>query len=379
MLDIANPGTPLPKGKTIGSRDQPSDARLLQETVEENGKEVSAQPANLHPAQPDDIAIRDLVAKTYAVVLATVKNLVVAAAEKDPQGQVRTAEIRSKCSRKQVRAFVASLKFVIEVEEREHRLSARGDAVDARKCTGSAAAKYEAVCWSFNQRSQILRCGWRMVGISSANRVVPVWIGGYDQKAGVRFHETGPRSSRSGRRPRWLPGPPTWLAAYEDRKLYRGLVDAIVHEYRPKEVIEWIWVNEIVNSQFMAMQFAKWQEAMLQFSLPQGVRRAVKNRLRHGTENEDDLEWLAEKKESEIRPMIPQAAIQSETFLSRRIEMDSIHRREVSAQRRRDLSLRQLDQRRSRKQKEAAQISRALMAEPKNGLVPGIIGPRNVV
>ena len=97
----------------------------------------------------------------------------------------------------------------------------------------------------------------------------------------------------------------------------------------------------------------------------------MKNRLRYGTENEDDLEWLAKEKESEIRPMINQAAIQSETFLSRRIEMDSIHRREVSAQRRRDLSLRQLDQRRSRKQKEAAQISRALMAEPKNG--PGAI------
>lgn len=44
MLDIANPGTPLPKGKTIGSRDQASDARLMQETEDENGKEVSAQP-----------------------------------------------------------------------------------------------------------------------------------------------------------------------------------------------------------------------------------------------------------------------------------------------------------------------------------------------
>ena len=172
-------------------------------------------------------------------------------------------------------------------------------------------------------------------------------------------------------RPSWLSGPPIWLAADAEGKLYRRLFEAIVDELRPKGVIEWIWVNEIVNSQFMAMRFAKWQGAMLQFSGPQGVRRAVKNRLRYGTENEDDLEWLAKKKESELRPTIDQASIQSETFLSRRIEMDSIHRREVSAQRRRDLSLRQLDQRRSRKQKEAAQISRALMAEPKNG--PGAI------
>jgi hypothetical protein len=180
-----------------------------------------------------------------------------------------------------------------------------------------------------------------------------------------------PAAAEVVRRPRWLPDPPIWLAADVEGKLYRRLFEAIVHELRPKGVIEWIWVNEIVNSQFMAMRFAKWQGAMLQFSVPQGVRRAVKNRLRYGTENEDDLEWLAKERESEIRPMINQAAIQSETFLSRRIEMDSIHRREVSAQRRRDLSLRQLDQRRSRKQKEAAQISRALMAEPKNG--PGAI------
>lgn len=182
--------------------------------------------------------------------------------------------------------------------------------------------------------------------------------------------KTDPAGAEVVRQPPWLP-PPIWLAADVEGKLYCRLLEAIVHELRPKGAIEWILVNEIVNSQFMAMRFAEWQEAMLQFSIPQGVRRAVKNRLRYGTENEDDLEWLAKEKESEIRPMIDQTAIQSETFLSRRIEMDSIHRREVSAQRRRDLSLRQLDQRRSRKQKEAAQISRALMAEPKNG--PGAI------
>jgi hypothetical protein len=56
-------GAALAFGSPIERRDQASDARLLQETEEENGKEVSAQPSNLHPAQPDDIAIRDLVAK----------------------------------------------------------------------------------------------------------------------------------------------------------------------------------------------------------------------------------------------------------------------------------------------------------------------------
>jgi hypothetical protein len=46
-----------------------------------------------------------------------------------------------------------------------------------------------------------------------------------------------------------------------------------------------------------------------------------------------------------------------------RSEMDSIHKRQLSAQRRRDSSLRQLEQRRSRQRKEAAQIGRALIDE----------------
>jgi len=56
-------------------------------------------------------------------------------------------------------------------------------------------------------------------------------------------------------------------------------------------------------------------------------------------------------------------AIEAEMYLSRRSEMDSIHKRQISAQRRRDSSLRQLEQRRSRQQKEAAQIGRALIDE----------------
>jgi hypothetical protein len=50
-------------------------------------------------------------------------------------------------------------------------------------------------------------------------------------------------------------------------------------------------------------------------------------------------------------------AIEAEMYLSRRSEMDSIHKRQLSAQRRRDSSLRQLEQRRSRQQKEAKRTS----------------------
>jgi hypothetical protein len=163
------------------------------------------------------------------------------------------------------------------------------------------------------------------------------------------------------RRPRWLLRP-----EFQNNKIYRLIDKAIVNEFRPKDVVAWIAVDEYANSQFKAMQYATWQVAMLQFSLPQGVRRAVKNRLRYGAENEDDLEWKAAEMEERLRRTINSAALQSETFLSRRVEMDSIHRREVAAQRRRDLSFRQLDQRRSLKQKEAARVSRALMGELKS-------------
>ena len=56
-------------------------------------------------------------------------------------------------------------------------------------------------------------------------------------------------------------------------------------------------------------------------------------------------------------------AIEAEMYLSRRSDMDSIHKRQVTAQRRRDSSLRQLEQRRSRQQKETAQITRAVIDE----------------
>ena len=64
-----------------------------------------------------------------------------------------------------------------------------------------------------------------------------------------------------------------------------------------------------------------------------------------------------------MRRYVNDHAIEAEMYLSRRSEMDSIHKRQVTAQRRRDSSLRLLEQRRSRQQKDAAQITRALMDE----------------
>src|ERR1700680_972199 len=102
----------------------------------------------------------------------------------------------------------------------------------------------------------------------------------------------------------------------------------------------------------------------MQFSVVGGLKRAGTNQSRSGNEgSEADLDWRAQKLAGSMRPSVNDHAIEAEMYLSRRSEMDSIHKRQLSAQRRRDSSLRQLEQRRSRQQKEAAQIASALVDE----------------
>jgi hypothetical protein len=110
-------------------------------------------------------------------------------------------------------------------------------------------------------------------------------------------------------------------------------------------------------------RYGTWQAAVMQFSVGEGLRRAVKNRLRSGNSSEADLDSRAQELAGSMRPYVNDHAIEAEMYLSRRSEMDIIHKRQLSAQRRRDSSLRQLEQRRSRQQKEAAQIARALIDE----------------
>ena len=174
-------------------------------------------------------------------------------------------------------------------------------------------------------------------------------------------------SSEIFRTPRWLRGPPTSLRSIINREevsIYRRMRKAVIQELRPKTPIEWIMVNEFVNAQFSAMRYGTWQAAVMQFSVAEGLRRAVKNRLRSGHKgSEADLNWKAQKLAGSMRRYVNDHAIEAEMYLSRRSEMDSIHKRQVTAQRRRDSSLRLLEQRRSRQQKDAAQITRALMDE----------------
>ena len=175
------------------------------------------------------------------------------------------------------------------------------------------------------------------------------------------------KSSKIFRMPRWLRWWPSSLRSItnpEEVSIYRRMRKAIIQELRPRTPIEWMLVDEVVHAQFSAMRYGTWQAAVIQFSVSEGLRRAVKNRLRSGHKgSEEDLDWKAQEMAGRMRPYINNYAIEAETYLSRRSEMDSIRRRQISAQRRRDSSLRLLEQRRSRQQKEAAQIAKVLIDE----------------
>ena len=157
-------------------------------------------------------------------------------------------------------------------------------------------------------------------------------------------------SSEISRTPSWLRGPPKSLRSIinpEEVSVYRRMRKSIIQELRPVTPVEWILVNEYVNAQSSAMRYATWQAAVMQFSVGEGLRRAVKNQLRSGNKgSEADLDWRAQELADSMRPYVNDHAIEAEMYLSRRSEMDSIHKRQLGAQRRRDSSLRQLEQRR---------------------------------
>ena len=69
------------------------------------------------------------------------------------------------------------------------------------------------------------------------------------------------------------------------------------------------------------MRYGTWQAAVMQFSVGEGLRRAVKNRLRSGNEgSEADLDWRAQKLAGSMRPHVNDHAIEAEMYLSRRSE-----------------------------------------------------------
>src|SRR3954471_10581904 len=121
-------------------------------------------------------------------------------------------------------------------------------------------------------------------------------------------------SSEVFRTPRWLRGPPTSLRSIRNREeasIYRRMRKAVIQELRPKTAIEWIIVDEFVTAQFSAMRYGTWQAAVMQFSVGEGLERAVKNRLRSGHKgSEEGLNWKAQEMASSMRRSVNDHAIE---------------------------------------------------------------------
>ncbi len=190
------------------------------------------------------------------------------------------------------------------------------------------------------------------------------------------------RKRQSLREPRWLrdlysrrPAPvrdQVWDPLRDPVRdpVYRRMRRALIREIDPRDPIEWILADECVLSQYQVMRCGRWQIALLQFSEREGMKRVVKARLRaRSTESqsEQDLDWRAARLMPKWRGTMNRDAIDVETFLSRRADMDSVQRRQLSYQRRRDAALRQIHQWRSRRDKQLAQTSGVLTGALKNG------------
>ena len=173
---------------------------------------------------------------------------------------------------------------------------------------------------------------------------------------------TGTPPKKACRRPRWL-GP-----LLED-PTYRRMRKALIREIAPETVLEWIEAEEYVISQYQSMRYRNWQHVILERCQWDGIKRAVKRRLRQRcpSDPEDELDWKAGQLWPTMASSIEPAEIEVETFLHRQPDLDSIARRSATALRRRDAALRHIEQRRSRRTKEPAQSQKVAATRSMNG------------
>jgi hypothetical protein len=173
---------------------------------------------------------------------------------------------------------------------------------------------------------------------------------------------TGTAPKKASRRPRWL-GP-----LIED-PMYRQMRKALIREIAPDTVLDWVEAEEYVMSQYQSMRFRNWQKAIWERCQWDGIKRAVKRRLRQRcpSDSEDELDWKAGRLWPTMASSVKPAEIEVETFLARQPDFDSIARRSAIALRRRDAALRHIEQRRSRRTKGEAQSQKIAATRSMNG------------
>jgi hypothetical protein len=141
---------------------------------------------------------------------------------------------------------------------------------------------------------------------------------------------TGTAPKKASRRPRWL-GP-----LLED-PMYRRMRKALIREIAPDTALDWVEAEEYVMSQYQSMRFSNWQKVIWEHCQWDGIKRAVKRRLRQRcpSDPEDELDWKAGRLWPTMASSIEPAEIEAETFLARQSDLDSFARRGATALRRR--------------------------------------------
>lgn len=159
--------------------------------------------------------------------------------------------------------------------------------------------------------------------------------------------------------------------------MYRRMRKALILEIAPDTVLDWLEAEEYVMSQYQSMRFRNLQTVILERCQWEGIKRAVKRRLRQRcpSDPEDELDWKAGKLWPTMASSISQAEIEVETFLARQPDLDSIARRSATALRRRDAALRHIEQRRSRKTREQAQSQNIAATRSMNGKAGLLVEP----
>ena len=175
---------------------------------------------------------------------------------------------------------------------------------------------------------------------------------------------------RACRRPRWL-GP-----IYDD-PVYRRMRKMLIREIAPVTVLEWVEAEEYVISQYQSMRFDGWQNAILERYKWEGMKGAVKRRLRQrgSSDPEDELDRKAGLLWPSMASSIKPAEIETETFLARQPDLDIIARRSAAALRRRDAALRLIEHRRTRRTKEEAQNQKMAARRSMNGKAGPLVEP----
>ena len=151
--------------------------------------------------------------------------------------------------------------------------------------------------------------------------------------------------------------------------MYRRMRKALIREIAPNTVLDWVEAEEYVLSQYQSMRFRNWQKVILEHCQWDGIKRAIKRRLRQRcpSDPEDELDWKAGQLWPTMASSIEPAEIEVETFLHRQPDLDSIARRGATALRRRDAALRHIEQRQSRRKKEEAQSQKVAATRSMNG------------